>query len=207
MKTASSNYFRDFSLGMRLVHATPRTVTEGDVALYTALYGPRFRADERLTTARAMGLERMPLDDLLTFHVVFGKTVPDISLNAVANLGYAGGRFGVRVYQATRSRRPPGDRAQANRDGKTGVVYVRSVGVDQDGRPSSSTSGGSWSASVTSPRRRRRLSCPSCRRPSQSTISSSRTTSVGRHTTRFLAAARTCGTTTRWASGSTMSTG
>ena len=97
MKTASGNYFEDFALGMRLVHATPRTVTEGDVALYTALYGPRFGPTNGLTTARAMGLERMPLDDLLTFHVVFGKTVPDISLNAVANLGYAGGRFGVRV--------------------------------------------------------------------------------------------------------------
>ena len=134
MKTASGNYFEDFALGMRLVHATPRTVTEGDVALYTALYGPRFGPTNGLTTARAMGLERMPLDDLLTFHVVFGKTVPDISLNAVANLGYAGGRFGVRVY--------PGDTLsatseviglKANRDGKTGVVYVHSVGVNQDG--------------------------------------------------------------------------
>ncbi len=135
MKTASGNYFEDFALGMRLVHATPRTVTEGDVALYTALYGPRFGPTNGLTTARAMGLERMPLDDLLTFHVVFGKTVPDISLNAVANLGYAGGRFGARVY--------PGDTLsatseviglKANRDGKTGVVYVHSVGVNQDGQ-------------------------------------------------------------------------
>ena len=134
MKTASGNYFEDFALGMRLVHATPRTVTEGDVALYTALYGPRFGPTNGLTTARAMGLERMPLDDLLTFHVVFGKTVPDISLNAVANLGYAGGRFGARVY--------PGDTLsatseviglKANRDGKTGVVYVHSSGVNQDG--------------------------------------------------------------------------
>ena len=35
---------------------------------------------------------------MLAFHVVFGKTVPDISLNAVANLGYAAGRFGEPVY-------------------------------------------------------------------------------------------------------------
>ena len=31
----------------------------------------------------------------IVFHVVFGKTVPDVSLNAVANLGYADGRFGA----------------------------------------------------------------------------------------------------------------
>ncbi|HYW50569.1 MAG TPA: MaoC family dehydratase, partial [Gemmatimonadaceae bacterium] len=68
------------------------------------------------------------------FHVVFGKTVPDISLNAIANLGYANGRFGAPVY--------PGDTlsttstvigVKENRDGKTGVVYVRSVGVNQVG--------------------------------------------------------------------------
>ena len=93
MKTATGNFFEDFTLGMRLVHATPRTVSDGDVALYTALYGPRFAPTSGVTMARAMGLERMPLDSMLVFHVVFGKTVPDISLNAVANLGYAGCRF------------------------------------------------------------------------------------------------------------------
>ncbi|HOF37618.1 MAG TPA: MaoC family dehydratase [Dermatophilaceae bacterium] len=134
MKTATGNFFEDFTLGMRLVHATPRTVSDGDVALYTALYGPRFAPTSGVTMARAMGLERMPLDSMLVFHVVFGKTVPDVSLNAVANLGYAAGRFGVPVY--------PGDTItaeseviglKANRDGKTGVVYVHSVGTNQDG--------------------------------------------------------------------------
>jgi hypothetical protein len=31
-------------------------------------------------------------------HVVFGKTVPDVSLNALANLGYAEGGFHRPVY-------------------------------------------------------------------------------------------------------------
>ena len=43
--------------------------------------------------AQDCGLDGSPIDDLAAFHVVFGKTVPDISLNAVANLGYAEGRF------------------------------------------------------------------------------------------------------------------
>ena len=75
-----------------------------------------------------------PLDDLLVFHIVFGKTVPDISLNAVANLGYADCRFLRAVY--------PGDTLTAvseviglkeNSSRKTGVVYVRSTGFKQDG--------------------------------------------------------------------------
>ena len=65
---------------------------------------------------------------------MFGKTVPDISLNAVANLGYAGCRFLAPVY--------PGDTLSAvseviglkqNSNGQSGVVYVRSQGFNQRG--------------------------------------------------------------------------
>lgn len=38
--------------------------------------------------AIALGFEAAPIDDMLACHVVFGKTVPDIYLNAVTNLGY-----------------------------------------------------------------------------------------------------------------------
>jgi 2-methylfumaryl-CoA hydratase len=131
-KTKPGNFFEDFSLGQRIVHATPRTVTDGDVALYTALYGTRFAVNSSTPFAMSVGLPRAPVDDLLAFHLVFGKTVPDVSLNAVANLGYAAGRFGAPLY--------PGDTVTStstviglkqNKDGKTGVVYVRSVGVNQ----------------------------------------------------------------------------
>ena len=131
-KTNPGNFFEDFRLGQEIVHATPRTITEGDVALYTALYGTRFAVQSSAVFARAIGLDRAPVDDLLAFHVVFGKTVPDVSLNAVANLGYAAGRFGAPVY--------PGETLRTtstviglreNSDGKTGVVYVRSVGVNE----------------------------------------------------------------------------
>ena len=133
-KTRAGNFFEDFSVGMQIVHATPRTVTEGEVAMYTALFGGRFAVQSSDPFAASVGLGGAPVDSLLAFHVVFGKTVPDISLNAIANLGYANGRFGVPVY--------PGDTlsttstvigVKQNRDGKAGVVYVRSIGVNQVG--------------------------------------------------------------------------
>jgi len=105
-KTNSGNFFEDFRIGQEIRHATPRTVTEGDIALYTALYGSRFAFNSSAEFARSMGLASAPLDDLAAFHVAFGKTVPDVSLNAVANLGYAGGRFGVPVF--------PGDTISAS---------------------------------------------------------------------------------------------
>jgi 2-methylfumaryl-CoA hydratase len=131
-KTNPGNFFEDFRLGQRLRHATLRTVTEGDVALYTALYGSRFAVHSSAAFAASLGFPRAPVDDLLVFNLVFGKTVPDISLNAIANLGYAAGRFGAPVYCGdTVSTTSTVIGLKQNKDGQTGVVYVRSVGVNQ----------------------------------------------------------------------------
>ena len=92
-KTSAGNFFEDFRLGQTIRHATPRTLTGGDVSLYTALFGGRFAVQSSAAFAKAIGYPDWPVDDLLVFHIVFGKTVPDVSLNAVANLGYAGMQF------------------------------------------------------------------------------------------------------------------
>jgi 2-methylfumaryl-CoA hydratase len=133
-KTRPGNFFEDFAVGQEIVHATPRTVTEGEVALYTALFGSRFAVTSSDPFAVELGLDGAPVDSMLAFHVVFGKTVPDISLNAIANLGYANGRFGVSVYPGdTLTTRSTVIGVKENKGGKTGVVYVRSVGVNQMG--------------------------------------------------------------------------
>ena len=133
-KTSTGNFFEDFRIGQLIVHATPRTVTAGDVALYNGLFGPRFAVQSSDAFAQKIGYPRSPVDDLLVFHIVFGKTVPDISLNAVANLGYAACRFLAPVF--------PGDTLNAvseviglkeNSSRKTGIVFVRSTGYKQDG--------------------------------------------------------------------------
>jgi len=133
-KTGQGNFFEDFRIGQEFQHATPRTLTEADAALNVGLYGSRFAINSSDEFARALGLPRAPLDDLLVFHVVIGKTVNDISLNAVANLGYAEFRWGVPVY--------PGDTVQArstvlglreNSNKASGVVWVRSTGTNQKG--------------------------------------------------------------------------
>jgi 2-methylfumaryl-CoA hydratase len=131
-KTNTGRFFEDFRLGETIVHATPRTVTVGDVSLYTALYGTRFAVQSSDAFAKAIGYPVAPVDDLLVFHIVFGKTVPDISLNAVANLGYADGRFLKPVF--------PGDTLSTTSEviglkqtsgGGAGIVYVRSIGRNQ----------------------------------------------------------------------------
>jgi 2-methylfumaryl-CoA hydratase len=133
-KTNPGNFFEDFSLGQVIQHATPRTVTEGDRAVYGSLYPTRFAIPSSAVFAASVGLDPHPVEELIAFHIAFGKTVPDISLNAVANLGYAELRFHQPVV--------PGDTLSTsseviglkeNSNGKSGVVYVRSTAVNQHG--------------------------------------------------------------------------
>lgn len=129
-----SYFFEDFTVGRRFVHATPRTITSGDAALYIALTGARHPAHCSQPLARAMGHRDMPIDDFLVFNMAFGKTVPDISYNAVANLGYADVRFMAPVYAGdTLACESEVVGAKANSSGKTGIVYVRSRATNQDG--------------------------------------------------------------------------
>ncbi len=133
-KTNSGRFFEDFRLGERIRHATPRTLTAGDVALYHGLFGPRFAVQSSDAFARAIGYRQAPLDDVLVFHMVFGMTVPDISLNAVANLGYADCRFLKPVYPgATLNATSEVIGLRENSNRKTGIVYVRSRGLDETG--------------------------------------------------------------------------
>jgi len=135
-KTNPGNYFEDFRLGQIIKHATPRTVTEADTALYIGLYGQRFAVQSSTAFAQAIGYRQAPIDDLLVFHVVFGKTDPDISLNAIANLGYADCRFLQPVYAGeTLSTVSEVIGLKENSNKETGTVYVRSTGSNQRGEP------------------------------------------------------------------------
>ncbi len=131
-KTNAGNFFEDYSVGQILTHAVPRTVKMGERALYHALYPARHALYSSDQFAQDCGLPFSPLDDMIAFHVIFGKSVPDVSLNAVANLGYAQGRWLLPVW--------PGDTLRSvseviglkqNSNGKTGVVYVRTQGLNQ----------------------------------------------------------------------------
>lgn len=133
-KTDPGRFFEDYAIGQIIAHAVPRTLGQGERALYHALYPARHALHSSDAFAAGCGLAASPLDDLLVFHTVFGKTVPDISLNAVANLGYAEGRFLRPVW--------PGDTLSAtseviglrqNSSGTTGVVWVRTTGHNQHG--------------------------------------------------------------------------
>ncbi|MDU8944596.1 MaoC family dehydratase [Ovoidimarina sediminis] len=134
-KTNAGRFFEDYRLGETIRHAVPRTLSGGERALYHALYPARGALYSSDAFARSVGLPASPLDDLIVFHTVFGKTVPDISLNAVANLGYAEGRWLAPVYPgASLTAASEVIGVKQNSNGKSGVVWVRTTGTDETGR-------------------------------------------------------------------------
>ncbi|MGB4812161.1 MAG: MaoC family dehydratase [Methylophilaceae bacterium] len=132
-KVNASRFFEDFTLNEVILHATPRTITTGDAALYIALTGERNPLHCSEPFAQSLGYKTTPIDNLLAFHIAFGKTVPDISVNAIANLGYAEVKFIQPVFVGdtlTTSSEVIG--LKQNSNGKSGVVWVRSTTVNQN---------------------------------------------------------------------------
>ncbi|GAA4355888.1 MaoC family dehydratase [Kangiella marina] len=133
-KASAGHFFEDFSLGQVLSHATARTITEADNSIYIALTGSRYSLYCNHEFAEQLGYKKPPIDNILLFQIAFGKTVNDISLNAVANLGYAEVEFIEPVFV--------GDTItvvseviglKENSNGKTGIVYVHSKAMNQQG--------------------------------------------------------------------------
>jgi 2-methylfumaryl-CoA hydratase len=134
-KSTPGIFFEDFEVEETFIHPTPRTITSGDVAFYIAATGSRFALSSSNEFANRLGYEGAPIDDVLVFNMVFGRTVP-ISINSMANLGYAECRFLKNLY--------PGDTITATTkiigvkqtsSGKTGIVYYQCQAVNQSDDP------------------------------------------------------------------------
>lgn len=124
-KATAGNFFEDFTPGMTIACPTPRVLTDGDRSLYIAFTNDR--------TPRFCNRDGV-VHPLIVFHTVLGQTVRPISLNAKANLGYAEMRWPTPVHvgdEIATTAEIVG--LKENKDRKTGIVYVRTRGVNQRG--------------------------------------------------------------------------
>ena len=102
------------------------------MSMYIALYGDRRPLHCAREFAQSLGYQRETVHDMLVFHMVFGRAVPDVSLNSPANLGYADVRFLVTVYAGDTLRAETeviGKRETSRPD--VGIVWVRTRGFNQ----------------------------------------------------------------------------
>lgn len=134
-KTNDGHHFEDLEVGRKLVHAVPRTITEGNCTLDIALMLDRHPLHSSIDLANALGYgEGLPVNDMLVINMGFGKTVDDVSLNATANRGYARLRRLGPVYcgdTISMTSEVVGRKQNSRRE--DGIVWVHSVGTNQQG--------------------------------------------------------------------------
>ena len=115
-KSNIGNFFEDFSLG-QIIRTRRRARSRPAIGLLHRAVFAGLAVQSSRAFAQAIGYKEAPIDDILVFHFVLGKTVPDVSLNAIANLGYADFKFLAPVY--------PGDTLTATSE----VIGLKEISI------------------------------------------------------------------------------
>ncbi|MBT3826296.1 MAG: hypothetical protein HOF49_00500 [Nitrosomonadales bacterium] len=135
MSKLGGNFLEDFQQGDIIYHAMPRTITSGDASMFLGLTGTRYPLFCAKNFANSLGFESTPIDDILLFNIAFSRTVQDISLNAVANLGYAEVIFHSPVFFGdTISSKSEIIGIKENSNKTNGIVYVHSSSFNQQNK-------------------------------------------------------------------------
>ena len=128
-------YYEDFAAGHFYRSRFGHTVTEADNALFTQLTHNTNPLHFDAEYAKRTRWGQILVNSTFTLALIVGMSVPDISENAVANLGWEEVKLthpvfiGDTLYCETEvlDKRPSQSHPEA------GIVKVRSLGVNQDG--------------------------------------------------------------------------
>jgi acyl dehydratase len=129
------SYFEEFKEGEIIYHSLSKTIFESDNNFFSLLTMNHHPVHTNLDYASKNQHGRILVVGTLVFSIVVGITVPDISGKAIANLGYEDIKhlnpvfINDTLYAKTK--------ILAKRESKTkpdrGVVYVETIGYNQDG--------------------------------------------------------------------------
>jgi itaconyl-CoA hydratase len=128
-------YFEDFTVGDVYVHRLGRTVLDVDNSWFTLL--TQNTAPIHFDRHYAAGTEfgRPLVDSTFTLALVTGQSVPDVSQNVMANLGWDEVRLPAPVYEGDTiySESEVVSVRESRSRPEVGIVAVRTTGCNQDG--------------------------------------------------------------------------
>ena len=88
MNKAFERFYDDFAVNERIVHRVSKTVTTGEHQLFTLLTMNHHPIHINENHASQSSFGQILVNGTYVFSLVVGITVPELSFNAVANLGY-----------------------------------------------------------------------------------------------------------------------
>lgn len=128
------NYLDDFAVGEEIEHTLSKTVLESDNNLFCLLTMNHHPVHTNADYAEKEQHGKLLVAGTLVFSLVVGISVPDISGKAIANLDYesvlhlAPVFIGDTLYAKTKIL----DKRESKSKPDRGVVYVETVGYNQD---------------------------------------------------------------------------
>jgi len=126
--------FEDFEVGDIYVHPLGRTITSVDNSWFTllTLNTNKVHFDHHYAAGTEFG--RPLVNSALTLALVTGMTVPDLSQNAMANLGWDEVRLPAPVFEGDTlyARSEVLDKRESKSRPNVGIVHVRTLGFNQD---------------------------------------------------------------------------
>ena len=126
--------YEDFEVGDVYVHPLGRTITSVDNSWFTllTLNTNKVHFDHHYAAGTEFG--RPLVNSAFTLALVTGMTVPDLSQNAMANLGWDEVRLPAPVFEGDTlyARSEVLDKRESKSRPNVGIVHVRTIGFNQD---------------------------------------------------------------------------
>jgi itaconyl-CoA hydratase len=128
-------FFEDLEVGVTYEHAGGRTIESADNAWFTLLTNNNNELHFNTDYAEKTLLGRRLVNSCLTLSVVTGLSVPGISRNAAANLGWDDVRLPAPVFEGDTLRARSTVTAARRSDSRpeVGIVTVETEGYNQRG--------------------------------------------------------------------------
>lgn len=128
-------FYEDFEQGDEYVSSLGRTITESDNVWFTNLTLNTNQIHFNADYARRTPFKRPLVNSCFTLALVTGMSVPDVSQNAMANLGWDNVRLpqplfvGDTVYTSTKVL----EKRESRTRPEVGILRVQTKGFNQDG--------------------------------------------------------------------------
>lgn len=128
-------FYEDFQVGDICIHANGRTLLEADNTWFTLLTCNTHQVHYNAQYAQSTEFGKCLMNSAFTLAVVAGMSVPDISENAVANLGWVNIDLPNPVFAGDTLYAE--SKIQSKRESKSrpnaGIIEVRTRGYNQNG--------------------------------------------------------------------------
>jgi len=129
------NYFEEFNKGEFIHHTLSKTIFESDNNMFSLLTMNHHPVHTNIDYASKNQHGKILVVGTLVFSIVVGITVPDISGNAIANLGYEDVKHlnPVFINDTLYAKTEVLDVIPSKTKNDRGVIYVETVASNQDG--------------------------------------------------------------------------